>query len=558
MIACQNFILLETLRNFFYELRSFEELYILVKLVFLIILVGATYFFNNIQPSGINAKLTYLWFFLLLILVMAIQTPNFMVWHIHDDESQHIAEGLTLAENPAFWKSVDGTTVGPIAIYLVAAIKWLGFPVYFHSIRILNILLWFIISIFIYRIFRLKFGVAESRVLTLPVFILYPLFFHSEYISYNGEISAALLITITTYGIIRYFQQPDKRLLILIGFLLVLLPFTKIQVGLAAFLIGIFLLIRVRKSTSNVFYLLLGVAIPFFAVLIYLLSTNTFMDFWQSYIINNIFYTVSGVGLEAKRGFLMNIFKYAFIIVKVKETRIIFFYAHIFFLIYLFNFLKNKEFKDETKHSDLYLLLLFLLIAIVVIFPGNLFPHYAIMLIPASLLIIGFFYAMYARKILIGFQNEVFILLFVVIPGLVNLSSNVLFAEQAESREEYAEILEISDQLCELKKPDDRMALWGWTNQLYPEANLMMGTREAHTQRQILAEDQQEYYISRYLIDLEKNKPAFFVDTTERDTWIFDYEKHNYRNFPRIYQYINEHYEFVIEIFGAEIYKRNR
>ena len=555
MIVCKYFLLLETFRNFFYEFNLLDSLFVFSKLLFLFLVVFLTIILNGFQQHNKVTWTNYAWFSLLFIFTFILHIPVFSIPHIHIDESQHIAEGITLAKNPVFWKSVDGTTVGPIAIYLVAGIKWLGIPVYFHTIRILNLLLWFIVTIFIYRIFHLKFNANKSRIYTLPIFIIYPFFFHRNYIAYNGEISAILLLTIVSFLIISFFKTSNRSFLLWTGGLLVLIPFAKLQAGLAAFLIGFYLLIKLRKNFSSIKALISGVLIPVVLIAAYLILSGTLNDFWQAYIINNAFYAVSGEGIETNRSFISNIFRYLLTTFDNLETRIIFLYAHTFFLVSIISFF-YRSFRSKINDTFIYLLILFFLMFLVITVPGNRFQHYAILLIPAAILLIGFFYELYLKKIIIRFRNEFFILLFVLIPALSDVDFYNLYFFDDEKKEEYMQIKEISNVLCSLKEPNDRLAVWGWPTYLYPDTGLLMGTREAHTQRQILSDSQQDYYIERYLHDLKKNQPALFIDSTERDYWIFDYEQHNYKNFPRINDYISRHYEYVIEIYGTEIYKR--
>ena len=47
---------------------------------------------------------------------------------INPDESQMIAQALTLRYDPVFWRSVDGTTGGPLNTYLLTLVGLFGLP----------------------------------------------------------------------------------------------------------------------------------------------------------------------------------------------------------------------------------------------------------------------------------------------------------------------------------------------------------------------------------------------------------------------------------------------
>src|SRR4051812_48242905 len=44
------------------------------------------------------------------------------------DESQFVAGAITLTKDPVFWRSVDGTTSGPLNFYVLLPLHWLGLP----------------------------------------------------------------------------------------------------------------------------------------------------------------------------------------------------------------------------------------------------------------------------------------------------------------------------------------------------------------------------------------------------------------------------------------------
>ena len=67
--------------------------------------------------------------------------------------------------------------------------------------------------------------------------------------------------------------------------------------------------------------------------------------------------------------------------------------------------------------------------------------------------------------------------------------------------------------ILQVAQPGDRMTVWGMTPSFYVDSGLAPGTRDAMTQMQILKTSRQAYYRERFMADLKKSRPKFFVDT---------------------------------------------
>ena len=51
---------------------------------------------------------------------------------LNPDESQMLSHAITLFQDPVYWRSVDGTTIGPLDNYLLVIPKLVGFPDRLH------------------------------------------------------------------------------------------------------------------------------------------------------------------------------------------------------------------------------------------------------------------------------------------------------------------------------------------------------------------------------------------------------------------------------------------
>ncbi|HET6723294.1 MAG TPA: hypothetical protein VFH07_11110, partial [Chitinophagaceae bacterium] len=106
-------------------------------------------------------------------------------------------------------------------------------------------------------------------------------------------------------------------------------------------------------------------------------------------------------------------------------------------------------------------------------------------------------------------------------------------------------------------EPKDKMAIWGWGTELFEGTKYLMGTRDCASSFQIEEGPTQAHYLSRYLKDLQINKPKIFVETVSPFFFGFgDRSKSGFENFPLISNYIKTNYNFEGEIGTARFFLR--
>jgi hypothetical protein len=498
--------------------------------------------------------------FLLMIGTCIVYFPNLLHRHIHIDESQHIAEAWTLAEDPRFWLSVDGTTVGPLPLFAMLLIKLTGFEIHFFSVRLLGLILWIASALLVFRILKFFFSDHKALAMSVPLFVTIAILQSPVYIGYNGEpVEVFLLLLSTLLGILCIKNPSVKTWMFLTGFVLVLVPFTKIQAGPVAFIMGMYIFVHLLLCRQRVHWLLAGVTIPLIVFSAYLWISNTFYDFWQSYILNNLAYASTGEGLAYKKGFFYNIGKSPFLLLKTPETRILYLTTAI--SIFWFFILRRKFFWFfgwiKRRPEVGLILILYCMSLLVIILPGNLYYHYALLILCPSVLMLALFLPRLAGRR--NVQRLIYSFVLVLLPSAYSAFElhpffermNVYEPQQATKNKLIAKVKKYAD-------PGQKLAIWGWETYLYPEAGLSMGTREAHTQRQILSKYQQNYYLSRYLFDLKRNQPEVFVECTVLNQDYFNFQKDNFTNFPEISAYIRQHYTLVAHFDSLQVYKKRK
>ncbi|MDQ5978667.1 MAG: hypothetical protein QG602_1641, partial [Verrucomicrobiota bacterium] len=104
--------------------------------------------------------------------------------------------------------------------------------------------------------------------------------------------------------------------------------------------------------------------------------------------------------------------------------------------------------------------------------------------------------------------------------------------------------------------PGDTMAMWGWAPHLHVETQLPHATREAQSGNQIMQWPLTRFFVERYLGDLERWRPVWFVDAVGPGAFIFaDRSHHAHESVPALRRWIAGNYDFEAEIDRRRIYR---
>jgi hypothetical protein len=100
-------------------------------------------------------------------------------------------------------------------------------------------------------------------------------------------------------------------------------------------------------------------------------------------------------------------------------------------------------------------------------------------------------------------------------------------------------------------------AVWGWLPDLYVLSHRRQAVREAQTTAQIVPGPLQAHFRARFLADLERNRPAAFVDAVHPDGFAFhDRSQAGHEIFPALRAWLAQSYEFAGDFDGLRIYRR--
>jgi len=195
-----------------------------------------------------------------------------------------------------------------------------------------------------------------------------------------------------------------------------------------------------------------------------------------------------------------------------------------------------------------------------VVIPGRMFAHYLHLLVLPATVLAGMHFALVAEKAAGCKATTLAIAVFLgvtVAPQVLRQATalNIFVGKYAQFRT--APLLPESAYLRDHARPDDRLAIWGWKSQVWVETGMPQGTREAHTEYQIKAGPMQHFYRVRYLNDLTKRRPEWFVDVVGVDAFAYTNRAvEGHECFPALASFVSANYEFVGEFGSARVYRR--
>lgn len=234
---------------------------------------------------------------LLFLGILFIRLPGILYpFETNVDESLMITQAITLLDNPIFWKSVDGTTGGPMLSYILLLPKLLGFEIHYFSARLIGILLIIFAGHFLYLGIKNISDVVVAKVGLFVYFSFAAFTTYMDFTHYSSEHFPILLLSLTFYSITKCFLLPNNyKYYFFLGNLVVLFFLSKLQALPIAFGFYIWLLSYswltkgVKFLLNKILILIKGFLALFFPFLLALYYFDLWEDFYLLYIYNNLF-----------------------------------------------------------------------------------------------------------------------------------------------------------------------------------------------------------------------------------------------------------------------------
>jgi hypothetical protein len=471
------------------------------------------------------------------------------------DESQLVAGAITLKHDPVFYRSVDGTTSGPLNFYALLPTHVLGVPLDYFNARLTGLLLLWGGFLATQALLAAFHGVALARLALVTGVTFLATVVDKDFIHYTSEHVSLLLIPLGWWLLWRHrrFSQSSRPPLgwLLAAVLAGLLPWAKLQsslFGAALIAWSAWLLLHnphlTRPGRIRHFGWMAGAAaLPTLLALALLGATGQLEHFYRSYILENIAF-VGGVDFPVT-GILRHL---AFICSFTWQFPV---YLGVMAIV-IVGGSAGLLFARRKPDAFWYLgLFLTLAACATILAPKRAHQHYLLYLImPLTMwsgAIIGQLWHDMPKPNLASARRMVLFGLIIGVHVLIGwrMREGVPFMYGRFLEDWREPRTNISRMIREIAQPGDTLALWGWQPWIFVETGLPHGTRDSHTKSQLESERQKAYFRQRFLDDMARNKPTFFVDAVGHGGRAFAYHergRQGYESFPELLAYVKQHY----------------
>ena len=488
---------------------------------------------------------------------------------LNPDESQMLSHALTLHQDPVYWRSVDGTTIGPLDNYLLVIPRLLGFQLDYPSARVVGVLCGIGSLLFFFIAVKRWFGEATARITLLLPLIFLAFTQETDYVHYSSEqlplllLNACLALMAGLFPRKKEFSFQENNVPVWqafgLGFMAGMVPFSKLQAVPQAVILVAFGLyftyhffVKNKNSKPLLLLLLGGVTFPALA-LAWTLLNGVFQDFIDFYILGNAVYAGGSGLLDIPTQFGK------LVLLSPDLTDLL---AVVAVIMLLGLVLGRRKLPSPQPSGQVFLSFLVMIYGLAAVYAatksGNLFVHYLNFCVyPLGLAAaLGIskihdkkWFALAGPLLLLGWFGVQDALSFYKTRQL-----NAFVSVEARDLPESPVVKAMQPYI----KPDDKMVVWGWQCRYYVEAQLAQGTAENHSERSIYQHPLREKYRERYISDIKRNRPAIFIDAVGKNSvWLGDKATQGYQSFPELAAYIDKNYKYLGEIDGTRLFVRN-
>lgn len=487
---------------------------------------------------------------------------------LNADESQMLSHALTLYQDPVYWRSVDGTTIGPLDNYLLVIPRLLGFQLDYTSARVMGLLCGIGSLFFFFVALKRWFGNTTARVALLIPLIFLAFTQETDYVHYSSEQLPLLLLSLCL-ALLAGLSRKKKKFTFQekkapawqaygLGFVAGMVPFAKLQAVPQALLLvvaGLYFTYQyfVKNKNSRPLLLLLlgGISFPAIA-LIWILFHGVYQDFIDFYILGNAVYA-GGSGLADIPT------QFGKLVLLSPDFMALLGVVALVTILGLFG--EKRVLVKPPATPGISVSVLILGYGLVAVYAatksGNLFVHY----LNFCIYPLGLAAALGISKIK---DNKRLALVGpLLLLGWFGIHDAWSFYKSRHLN------AFVSVEVRALPKspvvramrpyvqPNDKMVVWGWQCRYYVEAQLAQGTAENHSERSIYQHPLREEYRARYLRDMQRNRPAIFIDAVGKNSvWVQDAATQGYQSFPELAAYIDKNYRYLGKIDDTRLFVR--
>lgn len=424
---------------------------------------------NRFWNKGSDTKIflgSFLWNFVLFwvfVTISLILRSSFMslTGPLNPDEAEFIAQARAAISSPIPFTTWSLTTAGPVTVYLLVILSYLGLPLNIVSAHFVAALLvgviGYLVSVALSRSFGKPIGILLAFVLWLPLVLVSPLGDAQNFATLSTEL-LPLILVFAAYNL-RPSKSPKHNWLYFMfsGLLLSLAFLAKFQVlpiVLVIVLYQFFLFKVSKKRTYNfILYLAVGALIPFFFLFLgFLTSTNFSIPVFKQYLKFMSAYSEDlnfGLRISASTDLLLS------------QPPLLVLALVAIFVGYF-----------SSKSSNIFRLSFFLSGIFSVYFGGMGFPHYLLFAYCAAIFSIAIPMnpsAIYSLKETVRAKKFIIGSLMLV---LIMFSTKSLYNVQISTPKDIIDAgnsvtVSESDPMQALCPPGSNVTVWGWASELY-------------------------------------------------------------------------------------------
>lgn len=504
-----------------------------------------------------------------LLVLFLLRLPSIVFNNeINPDESQMITQALTLRHDPVYFRSVDGTTGGPLDSYFLIIPSFIGLPFDYITAHLTAFGLVAVCFWLLFQTAKRWFGSKAARLALLPLIFMFGLTQNGDFLHYNSELIALVLLSWSyfLYAQLLADRQPSLLRIGLIGLLLGMVPFGKLQaVPLAAVIglfVGITILLRQNLSVQAKVgrIALLGVCSAAFPLLVIFLTyiNGVYNDFVTFYIIGNFRYagnTDQVKSLLRLPEFFQRGSEFDWLVKFVLLVWIAGFVAAV---------RRKIRFTIESVQIAAFIITLLIATLFAITRTGSEYVHYLYFL--TGPLLFGLAYGWQqlqthertGQQIALG-ATAVFLLLF----GIQTVQNYIHKTPMNPYSSEWqngwvVQQSPVAKKVLTYARPGEKLAVWGWRCDYYVQTQMPQGVAENHTIRSAFNHPMLADYQKRYVSDFIRSTPPVFVDAVgSQNLWMNDRNTQGHELIKPLGQFVSAHYTYVGLVNDTRIYVRN-
>ena len=490
---------------------------------------------------------------------------------INPDESQMIAQALTLRYDPVFWRSVDGTTGGPLNTYLLTLVGLFGLPYDYITAHLVACALVMLILLLSYGTARHWFGEMPARWALLPFVFMLGLSQNADLLHYNSELIVVALLAGAGYLYARIISDDNPALwrIALVGLLLGLVPFSKLQGLPIAAVVGLAVLIDLlnressRKTKVTRLAVLVGSGLATIGVLMGIISLGGVYDSFVT------FYLRANFGYGDSPSILTQLMSLPAYLQNVCELLAIVILTVVVWLLIFVRRTTSGVFPATSQRGwKIGGFLLFTVFAglFAILRTGMNFIHYFFFLFNPLLLLLAYGW----QKLLHDGSLPVSVRRFQVLTMAVLLAvfgGGTLYGyvqggpiNQYVSDQQGGWRVPLSPVAKEVMKyalPGESLVVWGWMCSYYVETKMPQGVAENHSQRSVFFKPMLKEYQQRYVANVTQSFPPVFVDAVgNHDLWMNDRLTQGHEILKPLGRFVATNYKYMGLVNDSRIYVR--